>query len=716
MQKKLLYILFTLFALQSFAQSEEDSLLNRFRNLDSLYMRQNLEGITIVGHNPSSTITAEKVQYRVVDDPDSKTQTILELLRKVPMVTVDSRNNITVNGSSEFQVYINGRPNASATRNPEKYLRSMPASSVLRIEVITSPGAKYDIEGVGGILNIITEKDKVVRKEEVAGSVHATAGNTQWGEDITIEANRGAWNIDAGLSTTYEYQGHSPMQATILHHEGIPFTESTEADTRQHFPFAMGNVDVGYQIDSISELHLSLAATYMGMREKGLATTTLSGLMYGDEISLLSDNQSIFHSASFDGSLDYQRFFGEEQEGSMAFTYQYSYNPSWVRTRQRYIDSLQSEAYGLENIHYFNKSTGESHHFLADFVIPCTAWLKINSGSKYSFDQEYSVAFRQQMHILALYAEAEVNHRWLTSKLGLRHEYTWQKSHTLNEHGHDLRLHYGLWAPSASITASIKKNHNIGLSYTLRVRRPGIEELDPFVHRFDAFTYEYGNPNLEVEKTHLFTVGYMMNLKRLSFNAIISHSFNNNSIERYSFLQENSIHSTYGNIAQKQSTSLNIFTSANITAGTRAMVNAEIGYVDLRSVPLNAHSYGWNFNCNIGLQQNIFWKMKFSANIELMSREQLLQGWESGMSMLTASLSRSFRNDRWSVSLSGSIGLSKHGDFVWQTHTQTSEFTTDYIYIMPGKSINIAVSYAFGDQREQSNINASSLPQRRRRH
>lgn len=716
MQKKLLYILFTLFALQSFAQSEEDSLLNRFRNLDSLYMRQNLEGITIVGHNPSSTITAEKVRYRVVDDPDSKTQTILELLRKVPMVTVDSRNNITVNGSSEFQIYINGRPNSTATRNPEKYLRSMPASNVIRIEVITSPGAKYDIEGVGGILNIITEKDKVVRKEEISGSVHTTAGNTQWGEDITIEANRGAWNIDAGLSTTYEYQGHSPMQATILHHEGIPFTESTEADTRQHFPFAMGNVDIGYQIDSISELHLSLAATYMGMREKGLATTTLSGLMYGDEISLLSDNQSIFHSASFDGSLDYQRFFGEEQDGSMSFAYQYSYNPTWMHKRQQYVDSIQAEANGFENILYFNKSIGESHHLLADFVIPCTEWLTINTGSKYSFDKEQSAAFRQQKNILAIYAETAMEHKWLAAKLGLRHEYTWQKSHTLSNNGVDLNIHYELFAPSASITTTLGKNHKLGFSYTLRVRRPDIEELDPFVHHFDAFTFEYGNPDLEVEKTHIFTLGYMMNLKRLSFNALISHSFNNNSIERYSFLQEDGIHSTYGNVAQKQSTSLNIFTSANITAGTRAMVNAEIGYVDLRSVPLNAHNYGWSFNCNIGLQQNIFWKMKFSANIELMSREQLLQGWESGMSMLTASLSRSFRNDRWSVSLSGSIGLSKHGDFVWQTRTHTGDFTSDYRFTMPGKSINVAVSYAFGDQREQSNINASSLPQRRRRH
>ena len=97
-----------------------------------------------------------KLTYRVEQDPDSKTGTVLDLLRKVPMVTVDGQDNITVNGSSNFKVYLDGKPNQMLSSNPSQIFKVMPASAVKDIEVITNPGAKYDAEGTGGVLNLVT--------------------------------------------------------------------------------------------------------------------------------------------------------------------------------------------------------------------------------------------------------------------------------------------------------------------------------------------------------------------------------------------------------------------------------------------------------------------------------------------------------------------------------------------------------------------------------
>ena len=96
-----------------------------------------------------------KMTYDVQADNDAKSNTVLDMLRKVPMVTVDGQDNITVNGQSSFKVYVDGKPNIMFSSNPSQIFKSMPASAVKNIEVITNPGAKYDAEGVGGVLNIV---------------------------------------------------------------------------------------------------------------------------------------------------------------------------------------------------------------------------------------------------------------------------------------------------------------------------------------------------------------------------------------------------------------------------------------------------------------------------------------------------------------------------------------------------------------------------------
>lgn len=113
--------------------------------------------VEVVAQKPLVKADIDKIEYSVQDDPDSETNSVLEMLRKVPLVTVDGEDNIKVNGSSSFKVYVNGKPNNMMSNNPTEVLKSMPANTIKHIEVITNPGPKYDAEGVGGILNIVTE-------------------------------------------------------------------------------------------------------------------------------------------------------------------------------------------------------------------------------------------------------------------------------------------------------------------------------------------------------------------------------------------------------------------------------------------------------------------------------------------------------------------------------------------------------------------------------
>ncbi len=125
---------------------------------DSILKSLMLQEVEVVAQKPIVKMDTDKLTYDVTQDPDAKASTVLDMLRKVPMVTVDGQDNITVNGSSSFKIYVDGKPNVMFSSNPSQIFKSMPASTVKSIEVVTNPGAKYDAEGASGVLNIIMNR------------------------------------------------------------------------------------------------------------------------------------------------------------------------------------------------------------------------------------------------------------------------------------------------------------------------------------------------------------------------------------------------------------------------------------------------------------------------------------------------------------------------------------------------------------------------------
>ncbi|MBR4817708.1 MAG: TonB-dependent receptor, partial [Bacteroidales bacterium] len=130
---------------------------------------QTLKAGSVTAQRPLVKMEVDRMTYDVANDVDSKTNTVLDMLRKVPMVSVDGQDNITVNGSSSFVVYVDGKPNQMISSNPSVVFKMMPASAVKDISVVTNPGVRYDAEGVGGVLQITTNR-------EVTGGASAAEG------------------------------------------------------------------------------------------------------------------------------------------------------------------------------------------------------------------------------------------------------------------------------------------------------------------------------------------------------------------------------------------------------------------------------------------------------------------------------------------------------------------------------------------------------------
>lgn len=119
------------YSLESFAQNQVEA-------TDSIWKDMDLDAVTVVASKPLVKMETDKMTYNVEQDADAKASTVLDMLRKVPMVTVDGQDNITVNGSSSFKVYVDGKPNPMFSANPSQIFKAMPANMVKNIEVITN--------------------------------------------------------------------------------------------------------------------------------------------------------------------------------------------------------------------------------------------------------------------------------------------------------------------------------------------------------------------------------------------------------------------------------------------------------------------------------------------------------------------------------------------------------------------------------------------------
>ena len=130
-------------------------------NLETITLSQaalGLKEVKIIAAKPLVTQEVDRLSYDLQADPESKVNSVLDMMRKVPLLSVDADNTVYLKGNSDFKILVNGKPSSMMERSYKDVLRSMPASSIERIEVITTPPAKYDAEGLAGIINIITNK------------------------------------------------------------------------------------------------------------------------------------------------------------------------------------------------------------------------------------------------------------------------------------------------------------------------------------------------------------------------------------------------------------------------------------------------------------------------------------------------------------------------------------------------------------------------------
>ena len=188
-------VLFT-FSLIGWAQTDSTMVRN-----DSVTWNKSLEGVTVTAQRQLIRQDIDRIGYDVQGDEDSKTENVLDMLRKVPMVTIDGEDNILVKGNSNYKIYKNGHLDPSLSKNAREILKAMPASAVKRIEVITDPGAREDAEGVNAILNIVMMDTK--KMAGVTGSLTGSYNSLRYpslGAYLATQLGKAILSVDYGYN------------------------------------------------------------------------------------------------------------------------------------------------------------------------------------------------------------------------------------------------------------------------------------------------------------------------------------------------------------------------------------------------------------------------------------------------------------------------------------------------------------------------------------
>ena len=693
-------------------------------DLGTVYMKESttmLNGVEVVAQKPLVKMEVDKMSYNVEEDEDSKSITVLDMLRKVPMVTVDGQDNITVNGSSSFKVYVDGMPNVMFSSNPSMVFKSMPATAVKSIEVLTNPGAKYDAEGAAGVLNIVMKsgeqgtggmrKEGAISMNGYNGSVRASAGNRQIGGSAFISGQQGSLSYSANLMTSYNKPGNTTTEMEQIHDNGTSQLMTSENDVKT--PFTMGSLTLGYQIDRMSTLNLTASVNSMNMKSTGTTLTTMGGDLYTGGLSYGSTTDMKNSRTSFSGSLDYQRFFNQEHTQSLALTYQLNYSPATTEMHNNF--SSVSSLIDLTDRYSENEDKTTNHIFQLDYTMPLGTGQTLslggklqlhdaNSDSKYYLKDVYDPAtssdYEYKNSILAGYGEYSGNWNKLGVKVGLRYEHTWQDVEYHLGNGSDFETSYGTLVPTANVQYNLGMSQNIGLTYNMRISRPGITYLNPYVDKTNPIALSYGNPDLDVEKAHNISLVYNMFSPKLMVNLNVHHNFTDNAISQYSFYDsQNLLNTTYGNVVESHQTGMNAYVNYLLAKDTRLFLNGSLNYTDLRSDALGQSNGGWTANVMAGVQQTLPWNLKLSAFAITSTKTYTLQGWSGGFNMLTASLSKSLLNDKLNLSLSGMVGLNEGGKLNIETYSHGKDFTSHNNISVPISGITFTVSYTFGNSK-----------------
>lgn len=668
-----------------------------------------LQEVQITTDKPLVKQEVDRISYDVQSDPESKFQNALDMLRKVPLISVDADDNIQVKGSGNFKVLINGRASSLVARSPKDVFKAMPASSIVKIEVITNPPAKYDAEGLAGIINIITTQKL---ESGYNGSIGARY-NFPWGPgmnaSLTLKKNKFA------LSAYYGF-GYQDIPSTEFSSSRIGILQETKllqnGTTKNLWAWQYLETEMSYEFDTLNLLTATIGTNPGFGNQKSAQNSSLynsTGSL--DQFYVLTNDGKNDWNGT-DLGINFQHGFKKNKEQLLTLSYKYS--PS-TNSNENTVASRDNFNFAFNPYTQNNSSGTTEQTYQVDYVHPVKkvdieGGFKIitrNNFSDYTqhnfdpllntfvYDSSRSNNFDYQQNVMSFYNSYNIKFESWGIRLGARLEKT-NVDANFKTTATTVTQDYINIIPSLSIQRKFKNMNSLNLGYTQRIERPSIWELNPFINQSNPRFISYGNPNLEAVLTNNFELGFST-FKKGSINVGASYSFANNTIQNVTTLDADTIsRDTYENIGKDKKLGLNANISYPFSKKLNVNINAMISYIWIEGT-LNSQLYK-----NSGMQGNAYafasytlpkdYRIRINAGYS--SPWIQLQGQSNNYIYTSFSLSKDFFDKKLTINANVSNPWKKFRD--WEQNFSSPQFVQSSYYQNFYRSYGINISYRFG--------------------
>lgn len=637
----------------------------------SLSPSNELAEVSVTAQRPLVKREIDRLNYDVQADEEARTATVLEILRKVPMVTIDADGNIKIKGSSSIKIYKNGRINKAFTQNPRDIFTSIPASMIKRIEVITDPGAREDAEGATMILNIVTMDATEIYGVTGTVSLRSSTNSPTPRPDVyvTAQLNKFTFSAYGGLT----HQGRRSSRS-VSESAGTFATTGSELITKEVSTSrrlgGWSGLEASFELDTLNLFTAEFSVFPMSIRSYADQSTAMlnpdgtPGYSYNTSQITWPERNNRFY---IDGAFNYQRSTRRRGE-TITLSYQISNSNNRSNSITDYKDMINPPV-PYTAVTASGRTRFTEHTVQIDWIHPFTDRSKLDVGAKYIHRRNAAtsltdykdyrtdrVDFVHLTQVGAAYADWRYSLSRLNFRAGLRYEFSRLEASYPDGSAASFGSNLNDLVPNAAIAWNVNDVNSLKLSYGMTISRPDIGSLNPTVVE-SPYMISCGNPRLGSAHYHNLNLAYSLTLRRLYLEANAGLTLLNDAVAQVRAVDGDVITSTYANIDRQRQASLSVYAQWTPFDNTQVMLNSTYGYGRCSSPPLGLSLSMNVFSEYLSVSQKLPWKLSLIAsagysNGFMLNVYQYMRYIHGSCWDWDVSLQRSFlRDDRLTVSL-----------------------------------------------------------------
>ncbi len=692
-------------------------------SLNEVYLRptgQMLNSVNVTAKMPAVQNKTDKLVYDPSNDLTVQGGTASDILKKVPMVTVDIDGNVELLGSPGINFLINGKPSTIFGTSLADVLQSIPASQIKNIEVITNPGAKYDAQGTGGIINIILKDSNL---KGFNGTVNTSAGTRVQNGSLNLNARKGNFGVNAFFSGNNQLNTRTLNTKQLTDSLGRMLLKQTGDNIIQRTGYQTG-LNLDWKITPHDNITAGVSYDQFTNHTFGLTSQQQTSFVTGLPVYTNSARNADYHTleSSLQWNLAYKKTFKKDrQELNILYESNIDHSNFDYAQQQNYISPM------LPATGSSSHAPGRIHEttFQADYVQPVAKNFTLETGAKaffktinsntgffqydpmsqsYTYDPIQSYSFVYDRNIYAYYLSANLKaFNFFDVQAGGRYEYTYTKADFPNTNIPS----YGTFNPSFTISRQINKSQLIKFSYSHRIERGDYDELNPFVNRSDPYNLTTGNPNLRPELGNNYELGYSKLFNQgASVNMTAFYRKNANDIQTYTmfyptYQEGNTIYDNVSltqriNTGSENRTGINIYTNIpignHLTLRSNMMFSHKTILYHYSGLQQDARGFEYRANLNVAYDFPNDYSAEAFGNYQ--SNKVGLQGSYPAFVFYTLAFRKQFDHKKLSLGLTATDPFNQ---YINQTSILMQGGNRQYtLRQVPYQSFGISLSYKFG--------------------